>query len=247
MTDAESIDRYLDATGPTVPAFSADPADRTADRTATVSGHGRRHAGVRTPVELPPGKNGPMTYESPAYEVEREIEDVEIRRYEPYVVAETYVRAPLERAGNGGFRRLAGYIFGDIRTVDGGSTKIAMTTPVTQDLVGDTYRVRFMMPSEYELDSLPNPTDERVTLVRVDGLLLGAISYSGRWSASGFDQHLRRLRSTLDAHGFSTVGEPIWARYDPPWKPWFLRRNEVLLPVEDVEDIDAADGPDDEV
>ena len=173
-----------------------------------------------------------MAYESPAYEVERSIDDVEIRRYEPYVVAETFVQASLEQAGNGGFRRLAGYIFGGNETAGGDSTKIAMTTPVTQDRVGDEFRVRFMMPSEYDLETLPSPRDERVTLTRVGAQRLGAVRYSGRWSASGFEHHLDHLRSRLEANGYTTVGEPIWARYDPPWKPWFLRRNEVLLAIE---------------
>ncbi len=173
-----------------------------------------------------------MPYESPSYEVESRLDDVELRRYEPYVVAETTVDAPLERAGNGGFRVLAGYIFGGNRTEDGGSTKIAMTTPVTQDRVADGYRLRFMMPADLEPDDLPTPTDDRVRIDRVDARVLAALRYGGSWSRSGYERHLARLQDTLSAHGYRAVGEPIWARYDPPWKPWFLRRNEVLTEVE---------------
>ncbi len=174
-----------------------------------------------------------MAYESPEYEVERRWGPVEIRRYAPYVVAETLVGGSLEGAGNGAFRRLAGYIFGGNETADGGSTKIAMTTPVTQERVGDEFRVRFMMPSSYELESLPTPSDERVRLDRVGARRLAAIRYSGRWSSDGYERHLARLDEVLAEHGVATTGEPIWARYDPPWKPWFLRRNEVLVPVDE--------------
>ena len=180
-----------------------------------------------------------MAYESPEYEVERRVGAVEIRRYEPYVVAETFVGGSLEGAGNGAFRRLAGYIFGSNETGDGESTKIAMTTPVTQERVGDRFRVRFMMPSEYDLESLPTPNDDRVRLDRVEGQRLAAIRYSGRWSTSGYDEHLGQLEEVLAEAGVETAGEPIWARYDPPWKPWFLRRNEVLVPV-DVREHDAS-------
>lgn len=174
-----------------------------------------------------------MAYESPSYRVEERIGEIEIRQYESYLVAETLVQASLEGAGNGGFRRLAGYIFGGNETAGGDSTKIAMTTPVTQDRVGDEYRVRFMMPSQYTGESLPTPTDSRVTFGEVGPQRLAAIRYSGRWTRSGYEQHLTMLSEALESAGQSVVGEPIWARYDPPWKPWFLRRNEVLIALDD--------------
>jgi len=174
-----------------------------------------------------------MSNECPEYEVERRIGDIEIRRYQPYIVAETFVGGSLERAGTGAFRRLAGYIFGGNRTASGGSTKIAMTTPVTQERVGDEFRVRFMMPSEYDLESLPTPNDHRVRLERVGAQRLAAIRYSGRWSKAGYERHLAELVEALAANGLATSGEPIWARYDPPWTPWFLRRNEVLVALDE--------------
>jgi hypothetical protein len=182
-----------------------------------------------------------MTYESPTYEVDECLGDVEIRHYEPYVVAETLVRGSLEKAGNGGFRVLAGYIFGGNETDAGDSTKISMTTPVTQDQVGDRYRIRFMMPTRYTTDSLPTPKDERVTVREVGPQRLAAIRYSGRWSRAEYERPRARLVRALDDAGYEAVGEPIWARYDPPWKPWFLRRNEVLTAVREMPD--GAGGP----
>ena len=177
-----------------------------------------------------------MAYESPTYRVEDQIGEIELRRYEPYLVAETLVQESLERAGSGGFRLLAGYIFGGNETASGESTKISMTTPVIQDRVGDEYRVRFMMPSEYTADSLPTPNDPRVTISEVGPRRLAAIRYSGRWSRDGYERHLAMLSDALEDAGHSVVGEPIWARYDPPWTPWFARRNEVLIAVEDQSD-----------
>lgn len=174
-----------------------------------------------------------MAYESPTYHVEERIGEIELRRYERYLVAETLVEGPLERAGNGGFRVLAGYIFGGNKTEDGGSTKIAMTTPVIQDRVGDQFRVRFMMPNRFTDESLPTPNDPRVTITEVGPERLAAIRYRGRWNSGGYEHHLQKLRDGLEHAGRSTVGEPIWARYDPPWTPWFLRRNEVLVALDD--------------
>lgn len=184
-----------------------------------------------------------MAYESPTYRVEERIGEIELRLYEPYLVAETLLQGSLERVGNGGFRRLAGYIFGGNAAAGGDSTKIAMTTPVTQDRVGDQYRVRFMMPSEYTADSLPTPKDQRVTISEVGPRRLAAIRYSGRWSRDGYERHLAMLSDALEDAGYSVAGEPIWARYDPPWTPWFMRRNEVLIALEDQSDEDRRSSP----
>lgn len=181
-----------------------------------------------------------VAYESPRYRVTKTMGSVEIREYEPYIVAEAEVDGPLEDAGNQGFRILAGYIFGDNRSnakvamtapvtqekVE--SEKIAMTAPVTQERTGDRFTIRFMMPSEYTLDSLPTPNDERVRFREVADEKMAAIQYSGRWTKRNYEAHLAELLGTLRDNGFEAVGEPVWARYDPPFKPWFMRRNEIL-------------------
>ena len=181
-----------------------------------------------------------VAYETPKYRVTEQLGSIEIREYEPYLVAETVVDGSLEGAGNSGFRILARYIFGDNRDsrkvsmtspvtqerVDG--TKLAMTAPVTQAKRGDQYTIRFMMPSEYSRDSLPTPNDARVQIVEVPRKVYAAIRYSGTWSRRNYEKHLGALRAALLAEGFEPVGEPVWARYNPPFTPWFLRRNEIL-------------------
>lgn len=183
---------------------------------------------------------GDVAYESPKYEVADTIETVEIRRYDSYVVAETDVDGTIEDAGSQGFRILAKYIFGDNQ----GNTKvamtapvsqekirpekIAMTAPVTQERAGDRFTVQFMMPSKYTIETLPTPNDSRIRFREVEERQLAAIQYSGRWTDRNYRQHLAELVSTLRRHGYEPVGEPVWARYDPPFKPWFMRRNEIL-------------------
>ena len=174
-----------------------------------------------------------MALDTPQYSVERTLGPVEIRRYEPYLVASTTVKGSLQSAGNAGFGVLARYIFGANDSGDGTSTKIAMTTPVLQVPEEERFVVRFMMPREFTTDSLPAPNDDRVTIEEVGSQRLAALRYPGRWSKSLHDRRLQELRQTLARQQLATTGEPIWARYDPPWKPWFLRHNEVLLAVED--------------
>lgn len=181
-----------------------------------------------------------VAYESPDYRVTSKLGDVEIREYSPYLVAETTVDGTLENAGNQGFRILAKYIFGanrgskkiamtsPVTQEKGEGSRIAMTTPVTQERVGERFQVRFMMPPEYSRETLPVPNDARVVIREVPARTLAAIRYSGTWSKRNYDEHLAQLEATLRSEGLEPLGNPIWARYNPPFTPWFLRRNEIL-------------------
>jgi hypothetical protein len=182
-----------------------------------------------------------MAIDEPGYTVVRKDDAFEVRRYEPYVVAETVVNAPAEEAGNQGFRILAGYIFGQNKgarkiemtaPVAQTPTKIAMTAPVAQSATPEGYVVQFAMPREWTLETLPEPTDARVKLRAIPARTLAVIGYSGTWSQSNYDENLKKLQDALEKAAIKWHGEPVWARYDPPWKPWFWRRNEILLEVD---------------
>lgn len=179
-----------------------------------------------------------MAIEEPQFTVEKRIDDVEIRRYAPYVVAEVVVRADMEDAGNNGFRTLADYIFGNNKgerkiemtaPVAQTPVKIAMTAPVTQTAAAGGYVVQFTMPAQWRLDTLPEPLDSRVKLREVPARTVAAIVYSGFWSQSRYETNLAKLKSALQDAGLAWSGEPTWARYDPPWTLWFWRRNEIWL------------------
>ena len=111
-------------------------------------------------------------------------------------------------------------------------TKIAMTAPVAQSPQAGGYVVQFAMPPEWTLDTLPEPTDPAVTLRAVPARTVAVIRYSGTWSQERYAEHLASLQSALAEAGLRWRGEPVWARYDPPWKPWFLRRNEIWLELD---------------
>lgn len=184
-----------------------------------------------------------MAIEKPKYTVIEQEEDFELRRYEPYIVAETMVEGDFSEVGSEGFRRLAGYIFGKNRKRESidmtapvnqepSSETIAMTAPVGQEPHDGKWRITFTMPAEYTLESLPEPLDARVELKREPGRLIAAIRYSGTWSKDRYEEQEARLKSLVAERGLKAVGEPIFARYNPPFALWFLRRNEVLIPVE---------------
>ena len=183
-----------------------------------------------------------MAIEKATYTVVEKEDDFEIRRYEPQIVAETFVEGDLEDVGDEGFRRLYGYISGDNQKKqsismtapvgqEANSEKIAMTAPVGQEQKDNRWRITFLMPAEYTLETLPVPTDSRVKLVQDPGRLMAAIRYSGTWSEAGYEENKALLEEFIEKRGLIKAGEPVWARYDPPFMPWFLRRNEVMIPI----------------
>ena len=187
-----------------------------------------------------------MAIEQPEYTVERQDGAFELRRYAPYLLAETEVESGFMEAGNVAFGRLFRYISGDNtaraeiamtapveQARRGGGEKIAMTAPVEQARAGGVYRVAFVVPRKYSRETVPQPTDPRVRIREVPARSIAAWRYSGRWTEENFREHERELRAKLAALGLKA--EPgdsaIIARYDAPFMPWFMRRNEVLVPL----------------
>ena len=89
-----------------------------------------------------------------------------------------------------------------------------------------------MMPGSYTLETLPEPEDPKVTLRQVPARRMAAVRYSGFWNEKGYRRYKAKLESWIERMGLRIVGEPIWARYNSPFMPWFLRRNEILFPVD---------------
>lgn len=168
--------------------------------------------------------------------------DFEIRDYDRQVLVEIIVDSSLEEAGNVAFGRLFRYISGDNQSSntiamtapvsqEAHGEKIAMTAPVGQQKAKTGWAVSFMMPSNYTLKTLPTPTDPTLTAREIPARRMAAVRYSGTWSQSGYLSNKERLESWIRDKGLTATGDSVWARYNPPFTLWFLRRNEVLIPV----------------
>jgi hypothetical protein len=179
------------------------------------------------------------TTESVPYERRQALDGIELRQYPETVLVET--TAPDQRTA---FRRLFRYISG----TNEGDESISMTAPVeTQDSVsismtapvrsassgseGDEIRMAFYLPSEYTPETAPAPTDSSVSLVTEQPRTVAVDRFS--WFTPGWrvDRRTRKLCETLDANGIELRGEPYLLRYNDPWTPPFLRRNEVAVTV----------------
>lgn len=160
--------------------------------------------------------------EQQEYRVLDVVDGVELREYAPCVVADIVVEGSMEQAGTVAFGPLVSYISRE---------QIAMTAPVLQQATGERWTVSFVLPAGRTLEEYPVPGDARVTLRALPSETAAAIRWSGRWTERNVAQHTERLVRTAAAQGWQPDGDPRWARFDPPWKPPFARRNEVVLPV----------------
>ncbi len=155
----------------------------------------------------------------------------ELRDYPALVVAEVRRDGARDDAVRDGFRALAGYIFARERPGE----KIAMTAPVTQIKAGDSdWLVRFVMPKDATLADLPKPAGVDVTLVETAPTRMAALRFSGSWSDDRFAEEERKLRDWMTTRKLRAVGPPTIAYYNDPFTPPFLRRNEILIPVENA-------------
>lgn len=168
--------------------------------------------------------------ETPPYRVERVVGTAEVRDYGPSVVAEVTVGGSRSGAANAGFRVLAGYIFG----ANDDRAKIAMTTPVAQvpeaaGAKGGTWTIRFTMPAEWDMATLPAPKDTRIRMTEAPPRRMLVTTFSGRPTDTALAEAVARLRAEAASAGLKTVGEPEYLFYDDPFTlPW-NRRNEVAL------------------
>jgi hypothetical protein len=179
--------------------------------------------------------------EEPDYTIVETSGAIEIRDYAPMIAAETSVEGERTAAIGEGFRRIAGYIFGDnaprekiAMTVpvqqQKGST-IAMTAPVQQQGANGTWSVRFIMPKQWTMETLPAPVDERVKLVPIPARRFAVIRFSGSAGQAALDAKTSELQEFVRARGMTPQGEPLYAFYNPPWTLPFFKRNEVMLEV----------------
>ena len=183
-----------------------------------------------------------MAVEEPAFRSILHEGAFEVRDYPALVVAEVTVSGDQKEAASKGFRLLAGYIFGGNKRRQSiamtapvaqaqTSEKIAMTAPVTQIRSAGEWVVRFTMPSAYSMDTLPEPNDPKVHLRVLPPTRFAVLQFSGLARKDDVATKTAELEKLAGTHHLRAIGPASLAQYDPPWTLWFMRRNEVMLPV----------------
>lgn len=196
-----------------------------------------------------------MATEEPKYVVLEKSEPFELRAYAPMIVAEVKVAGDLDAASSQGFRLIAAYIFGqnqisekismtapvgiEAKEADK-SEKIAMTAPVTIESAKSVdkstnaqWTVSFVMPSEYTLVTLPKPINPQVFIREVPAEKRAVITFSGFYNEDKVQEKTRELQGWMKSKNLKSIGAPQFARYNPPWTLPFMRRNELMIQVQD--------------
>ncbi len=184
-----------------------------------------------------------MAVEEPKFVLVKKEGPIELRDYPAVIAAEVTVGGTRSEASSAGFRLLAGYIFGantrkqsiamtaPVVQSSASNQKIAMTAPVVINGTEGKWKVRFIMPSKYTLDTLPKPNDPNVLLFSVSPVRMAVIRFSGLAREAEVENNTKLLREFIAKAKLETVGDASLARYNPPWTPWFMRRNEIMIPV----------------
>ena len=168
-------------------------------------------------------------YEEPKFEILKHFKRFEIRKYSNAIQARVHTSGDGWANSSGGFRRLAGYIFGGNER----KQSIAMTAPVHMWKSEGGSMMAFIMPSEHEISDLPTPNDSEIELLSVEGGVFAATKFSGFSGHSKRDRLIAKLQRLVEKEGLDVAGEPILAVYDNPTSTLpFMRRNEILIPID---------------
>lgn len=159
--------------------------------------------------------------ETPAYTVIRTDKECEIRDYPALTVAMT----PM---ADGGMDSSFGQLFGFITGANAASEKIAMTSPV---LVEPGKTMSFIMPANTVVKGVPEPSGKEVKLEKMEAARMAILRFSGGRTPENEKTAITKLTGWLAANGILAQGGPLFAYYDPPWTPTFLRRNEVMVRI----------------
>lgn len=201
-----------------------------------------------------------MATEEPNYTILTQTEDFELRRYDPQIVAQTWVTGDQDAASRQGFKTLADYIFGNNTAANGSSSKIsmtapvmmqpqdankgsasnedsesqkiAMTAPVSMQESNGKWRVQFVMPSNYTMQTLPKPNNSDITITELPVQTYGVIKFSGLAGNTKVVEKTEALRTWMQSQKLFITGIPELARYNPPWTLPFMRRNEIMIPYQ---------------
>ena len=173
-----------------------------------------------------------MAIEEPKFILIEKENSFELRSYQPKIIAEVQVDGDMSESSSNGFRLIADYIFGNNTTQSGESIKINMTAPVGIQKVMNGWKVYFVMPSQYTLDTLPTPNNAQVSIKQVPAKRFAVIRFSGFVDEDKMGQKVKKLNDWIVNKNLKPINSPELARYNPPWTLPFLRRNEIMVEVD---------------
>lgn len=168
--------------------------------------------------------NSRAATETPKYETVKIDDKIEIRDYPELMVATTAMKSDRDNS----FMTLFRFITG----ANEGNQKIEMTAPVLIASGKDARTMSFIVPKATVETGVPKPTGDSVTVCKLEASRFVALRFAGKRSAQTEGKAVEKLRTWMSTEKLEAKGDPIFAYYDPPWTPVFMRRNEVMLRIE---------------
>ena len=165
--------------------------------------------------------------EKPKYQVVSSQANIEIRKYNPMIIALVEVQGERKEAIRGGFKMLADYIFGNNKSKE----DIPMTAPVKQQKFQKNWQISFIMPSEYNMETLPQPNNKNIGLKELPSKKYIVINFSGVILDQNITLHEEKLKKHILENEMHILSPPIYAFYNPPWTLSFMRRNEIMMEI----------------
>ena len=164
-------------------------------------------------------------FETINYKVLKKDKKIEIREYDDILFAST--RSLYNQSQDSGFMNVFNYISGENNQKE----KISMTTPVLTYKEDDRLVTGFYVPSKYNRENVPMPTNDKVFIKNFTNSIYGVIKFSGRWTENNFDKFDEILIDYLIGNDYEILSSRMILRYQPPFVPAFLRRNEIAYQI----------------
>ncbi|MCX6664445.1 MAG: heme-binding protein [Euryarchaeota archaeon] len=164
------------------------------------------------------------------YDVVKKLDRIEIRQYPAVIFAVVE-----NQDEDSSFGLLFRYITGENKT----KSRIAMSAPVitsekikmTAPVITRKNYMAFAVPSTYTEETVPIPTNPEVKIEVQPKKHMATLRFNRRTTTARVEKYKKELLTTLNNHGFQIKGEPILMRYNSPFTPGFLRRNEVAIEI----------------
>ena len=173
----------------------------------------------------------PFFLENPKYTILEKNNHFQIRKYDEMTIAKITTVGERYEGLRKGFIPLARYIGAKDRE----GPKISMTAPVMQQkIINDNWEISFYMPSKFDTDQLPISENNQIKIVTTPSTIMAVITFSGVAKTELLENKFTNLIKWIEEINYEIIlgSKPIYSYYNDPSTPGFLRKNEIMIPVE---------------
>ena len=173
----------------------------------------------------------PFFLENPKYTILEKNNHFQIRKYDEMTIAKITTVGERYEGLRKGFIPLARYIGAKDRE----GPKISMTAPVMQQkIINDNWEISFYMPSKFDTDQLPISENNQIKIVTTPSKIMAVITFSGVAKTELLENKFTNLIKWIEETNYEIIlgSRPIYSYYNDPSTPGFLRKNEIMIPVE---------------